>query len=666
MKDFRRVLRLVAKRRWTLFGCLFSSAIVALLWGLNIGALYPMVEIVFKGEGIPGYVAKEIDNSRQRVAELDAEIAELDQRIAATDDAQQQRKLELKRDFAVTQRDAYAATEAHLRRFQPYAQAHLPETAFGTLGLMIGLLLIGTIIKLLALGANLMLVQDLAMRAANEVRSLFFRRALRLDLDEFGDNGSAGLTSRLTNDIGHLNGGVTVLLGRLVREPLKMIVCFGGAAWVCWRLLLLVMIVAPLLVFVMHTLSRSIRRASRRVMDEMTQLYGMLNDAFSGIRVIKAHNTQGFERARFERGVQAYYARSMKMAFYNTLARSVSEFLGLGMVSLAILAGGYLVIQGQTDLFGLRMSTKPLGTGEMLMFFGFLIGASDPARKLSDVWSSLQRGIAAATRVYEVIDRPVRVTEPAHPQAVARPHKSIAFSGVAFKYPSGPEVLSGIDLEIPHGQTIAVVGPNGSGKSTLISLLCRFDDPQAGEVRLDDVSLTDMSLRHLRRRIGLVTQRTVLFDDTILNNIRYGLPRVSREDVIAAARRAHADDFIRRKTTDGYDTVIGSEGVRLSGGQMQRIALARAFLREPDIMILDEATSQIDLESEALIHDALRNFLDGRTGLMITHRPSTLELADRIAVMEEGRITDLGTHHALLNRNAFYQSLCGTDTSEAA
>ncbi|QDS96559.1 Lipid A export ATP-binding/permease protein MsbA [Roseimaritima multifibrata] len=666
MKDFRRVLHLVTKRRWTLAGCIFTSVFVALLWGLNIGALYPMVEIVFKGDGVPGYIAKEIDNSLEQIAETETEIAEINQQLSSKPGVEKRNQLELSLEFAITRRTAYESSLDSLRWFQPYANQYLPETAFGTLSFMIGLLIAGTLLKLVALGINLMLVQDLAMRAANDVRSLFFRRALRLDLDEFGDNGSAGLTSRLTNDIGHLNGGITVLLGRLVREPLKMIVCFAGAAWVCPRLLLLVMVVAPLMVIIMHSLSRSIRRASRRVMDEMTQLYGMLNDAFSGIRVIKAYNTQAFERARFERSIHAYYGRSMKMALYNTLARSVSEFLGLGMVCLAILAGGYLVINRQTELLGLHMSNKPLGPGEMLMFFGFLIGASDPARKLSDVWSGLQRGVAAASRVYEVIDRPVRVTEPARPQSVARPHQNIIFSNVTFRYPSGPPVLNGIDLTIPRGECLAVVGPNGSGKSTLISLLCRFDDPQGGEVLLDNVPLPKMSLRNLRRRIGLVTQRTVLFDDTILNNIRYGMPRVSREDVILAAKQAYADDFIREKTEFGYDTPLGQNGVRLSGGQMQRIALARAFLRKPDILILDEATSQIDMESEALIHEALKKFLVNRTGLMITHRPTTLALADRIAVIEEGILTDIGPHNTLLAKNAFYRSLCRGDSAEAA
>jgi ATP-binding cassette subfamily B protein/subfamily B ATP-binding cassette protein MsbA len=487
-----------------------------------------------------------------------------------------------------------------------------------------------------------------------------------LDLDAFGEHGSADLTARLTNDVALVTAGLTNLLGRMVREPLKMIACLLGAAFVCSRLLLLVLVVSPLLAIVIQQLSRAIRRASRRAMEEMSQLYGMLNDSFAGIRLVKASNTQAFERARLRRGTHAYYRKSMKMAFYNTLARGTTEMMGMTTVSLAILAGGYLVLNGETHLFGLRITSEPLKQGEMFLFFSFLIGASDPARKLADVWSGLQRGIAASVRVMEIVDRPVRVVEPWRPRTLERPHRSIRFSDVHYQYPSGPKVLRGTDLEIRHGETIAVVGPNGSGKSTLVSLLCRFDDPQDGEVLIDDVPIRDLRTRDLRRRLALVTQRTILFDDTIENNIRYGSPGADSEEVIRAAKLAFADEFIRDKTPNGYQTMLGGDGMRLSGGQMQRIALARAFLRDPELLILDEATSQIDMESEQLIHQALKRFLINRTGVMITHRPSTLALADRVVVIEQGRVVAAGKHKQLIDCNRFYRSLCGGELPKAA
>jgi len=662
MKSFLHVLRIAARRRFALLGVLLTSLVIAGLWGANISVLYPMVEIVFnpddQGNDFPGYVATEIEKARQAVAEIEAELAD----IEADDTPEtnyQQSSLELKRQ-------TWLQTARRLEQVQPWVDRYAPQGPYPTLLLIVGLLIGGTAIKLVALTANLLLVQSIAQRTVMQLREQFFRKSLHLDLDHFGENGSANLTSRLTHDVSHIGQGISTLIGRMVREPLKMIVCLAGALAVCPRLLLLVMVVSPLVAFVMQRLSRSIRRASRRVMEEMSGLYGMLNDAFSGIRVVKSFNTQAYERARFRNRVDAYYRRSMKVALYNTLARGSSELLGLTMVGLAILAGGYLVIHQQTHLFGIRMAPKPLDVGQVLVFFGFLIGASDPARKLSDVWATLQGGIAASTRVQQIIDAPVRVRDPLRPKFLPRPHRTITFDDVHFQYPSGPQVLRGIDMTIQHGETVALVGPNGCGKSTMISLLCRFDDPQQGHISLDDVPINELATRDLRRRIALVTQRTILFDETIENNIRYGSPNADVDEVVRAAELAFADDFIRRKTPDGYQTVLGSHGVRLSGGQMQRIALARAFLRNPDILVLDEATSQIDIESERLIHEALEKFLVDRTGIMVTHRASSLAMADRVAVLDQGRVADVGRHAELLARNAFYRNLCQNDLADAA
>lgn len=665
MKDFLRVLRIAARQRVALASCVFTSLVIALLWGMNIGALYPLVEVVFKGDSLPSYVASKISESQTKLTAQDNAIDELRQKIVNAN-AEERPSLEMDLRYKKLEREAIATSIAWTQWAKPTIDKYAPQKPYPTLLAIIGFLMVGTIVKLLALSANLLIVQVITERTTMAIRGIFFRRALQLDLDDFGDTGSSHLTSRLTNDVGHISNGVNTLLGRMVREPLKMVVCVGGAAFVCWRLLVFVFVVMPFVALVTHHLSRAIRRASKRVMDEMSQMYGMLNEAFAGIRLVKSSNTQAMERARFGRGLKTYYRRSMKMAIYNTAARGASEFLGTSVVCLAILAGGYLVVNQETHLLGLRMSVRPLEVGEILLFFGFLIGASDPARKLSEVWSNLQRGMAASERLFEVIDRPVRVRNPSVAKSVARPHREIRLEDVHFRYPAGPPVLRGLDLTIHGGETIAVVGPNGSGKSTIVSLLCRFDDPQAGRVMFDDVPLNEMRIRDVRRRIGLVTQRTTLFDDSIENNIRYGSPSATTDDVIRAAKMAYADDFIRTKTPDGYATVLGNRGARLSGGQMQRVALARAFLRDPDILILDEATSQIDLESEHLIHQALAKFLVDRTGILITHRPTTLAMADRIIVMEAGLIADSGSHEELLGRNRFYQSLCGGGTAAKA
>lgn len=665
MQDFIRVLRIAMRQRLAVAGVIISSLVIAAFWGINIGAIYPLVEVVFRGDSLPEYVDQRIAKSREQIGVHDRKIEEYKAKLATANETDRTKLLSRLR-IEELGRDAMFKSEILFGRLRPWMDG-LPTEPYPTLLFLMGLLLIGTILKLTAAMINLVLVQMVTERTTMRVRAFFYRRALHLDLDEFGDSGSAELTSRITNDVSQLNGGINTLLGKIIREPLKLIVCFAGAAFICWRLLLLIMVVAPLLAFISQRLSKLIRKASRRVMSEMSQMFGMLNDSFAGIRLVKIYNTQAAERAKFQTGLEAYYQRSMRMAFYTTLARNTSEFLGTVIVCLGIVAGGYLVINQKTHLLGIRMCLHPLEVGQILLFFGFLIGASDPARKLSEVWSDLQRGIAASERVYEVIDRPVRVRNPKEAVTLRRPHQLISFEDVEFSYPSGPQVLQGINLTIRHGETIALVGPNGCGKSTLVSLLCRFDDPQRGEVKLDGVPLNQMRFRDIRKRIGLVSQRTTMFEDTIANNIAYGCHSASRERIIRAAKLAYADDFIRNKTPDGYETLLGNARTRLSGGQMQRLALARAILRDPDILILDEATSQIDTESEHLINQALASFLKGRTGILITHRPSSLMLADRVIVMQDGQIAAEGKHEELLATDRFYQSLCrSAEANQAA
>jgi subfamily B ATP-binding cassette protein MsbA len=340
--------------------------------------------------------------------------------------------------------------------------------------------------------------------------------------------------------------------------------------------------------------------------------------------------------------------------------------MGISTICLATLVGAYLVMNRETHLLGIKMCSRPLALSELLVFYGMLAGVSDPARRLTEVFNKLQRAAAASDRVYQLLDRQPKIVDPVRPRALPRHHRDLVFDRVSFRYSADQPVLDEIDLRIPFGETIAIVGPNGCGKSTLVNLIPRFFDPVSGTIRIDGIPLGDVRLRDLRGQIGLVNQETLLFDETVLANIRYGCPHATREQVVEAAKQAHAHKFIEQKLEAGYQTLVGQGGGRLSGGQRQRIALARAILRDPAVLILDEATSQIDLESEQLIHKVLEQFIRHRTTVIVTHRLATLALADRIVVMNSGRIADLGTHDQLMARCDIYRRLHQIQFKETA
>jgi ATP-binding cassette subfamily B protein/subfamily B ATP-binding cassette protein MsbA len=445
-----------------------------------------------------------------------------------------------------------------------------------------------------------------------------------------------------------------------------MLACLAGAAFISWRLLLFSLLVTPLPFVLMYRLARAIKRANRRVLEETALFYNRLAQTFTAVQVVKAFAMERWERGRLRIELLLLYRKSMRVARLDSLTRVNTEVLGVGVICLAILAGGYLVLNHETHLLGLKMADRPLSFGALMVFYGFLIGTSDPARKMSGIISSLQGGSAAADRVYALLDRQPTIVDPPRPQRVAAGNRDIEFRDVHFHYRPEEPVLHHIDLKIPFGETLAIVGPNGCGKSTLAKLILRFYDPAHGSVQLGDIDLRRLRLRELRSQIGAVTQQTWLFDDTLMNNIRYGSPHATAAEVIAAAKKAHAHEFIDQVMQHGYETQIGEAGGRLSGGQRQRIALARAILRDPPILILDEATSQVDMESEHLTHQALQQFKSGRTIILITHRLTTLGLADRILVMDKGRICDMGTHGELVARCEVYQRLYHVSLQSAA
>jgi len=657
MNNFARSLKLALRYRYTLIGSIVSALIVAVLWGGNIGAIYPLVEISFKGESLPIWIDRSIADEREQLAAAEASLALLG---PGDVDARARLRLTLEREQASRSLAFYEWARARI--ILPY----LNVGPFKTLVLVIGLLLLGTMIKSAFLVANQILVFRLAQLAVLDLRKQLYRKTLRCDLARFTSEGGSELMSRFTYDMESLLAAMQEFYGKLIREPLKMIACFVGAALVSWQLLLFSMILAPPAAYLIRMLAKALKRANRRVMEEMSEMYAILDETVHGIKVVKAFTMERTERRRFHQSNKAFYRKSMRIGRYDSLTRPLTEILGMGTICVALLAGAYLVLNQTTHLFGIRLADEPPKLGMMMLFYAMLAGVSDPARKLSEVFSRLQRGAAAADRIYQLIDRQPTIADPKNPQPLGRHCVDLVFEHVGFQYQPTQTVLDGVSLRIRAGETVAIVGPNGCGKSTLANLVPRFFDPTSGRVLLDGIDLRDVRLRELRGQIGLVTQETLLFDDTVLNNIRYGAPHATREQVIAAAERAHAHRFIEEKLESGYETIVGPRGGRLSGGQRQRIALARAILRDPALLILDEATSQVDLESEQVIHKVLEDFVRHRTTIIITHRLSTLALADRIVVMNGGKILDVGPHDELMRRCDLYGRLHDIQFRESA
>jgi ATP-binding cassette subfamily B protein/subfamily B ATP-binding cassette protein MsbA len=518
-------------------------------------------------------------------------------------------------------------------------------------------LFLATIVKNFFLMVNMVLVARLSQLGTFELRKLFFASTLQMDVANFTNEGTSDLMSRFTHDMQNVAYGLNALFGKLVREPLKLLACLIGAALVCWQLLVLSLVVAPLAGLLIRWLAGILKRANRKAMEEMAQLYNVLGETFQGIKIVKAFTMERQERQRFHAISKKYFEKSMKIGWYDSWTRPITEILGILIICLAMLAGAYLVLRGEMGLWGIPMTSEPLTWPTLLIFYGLLVGTADPARKLSDVFSQLQAGVAAADRIYALLDREPQVRDPEQPRPLPRHSRDLTFEGVDFAYQPDHPVLHDISLRVRFGETIAIVGPSGCGKSTLANLICRFADPTAGTIRLDGIPLPEVRLRDLRGQIGLVTQDPLLFDDTVMNNIRFGSPGASDAQVIEAAKQAHAHRFIEDELPGGYATVVGPMGGQLSGGQRQRVALARAILRDPSLLILDEATSQVDLESERLIQTVMEQFIRGRTAVIITHRLGALVLADRIVVMQDGRILDVGTHAELIARCDLYRRL---------
>jgi len=636
MKNFSRALR-DALRYWKSIAlATVCSLIVAALWGGNIGALAPVIQVTLGEETLQHWVDTKIATAEQAMVRISQQTAALERQLAAAAPADR-RPMEARLQQLAGEHANQQMTLNSSRRLQPLIHRFLPADPFRTVVLVIVVLMVSTFVKHVFMLLNTMLIARVSNDIGRNTRLRVFERAMHMDRAGFAKYGTSGFTAQITATTDMLATGVMEVYGNAIREPLKILACLAGACLISWQLLVLSLVVAPVVTYLIVWLSKRIKSVSRRALEQARSFQHVMLESFGSIHTVQAYGMEKTEQRRFDRTTRELLRLSLKSAFYNALTKPVTELLGIGMVGTTVVAGAYLVLYHETHILGIRISEQPLGITSMMAFFAFLIGASDPVRKLSTVFTGVNSGIAAADMLYPLLDREPLIVSPPQPIRIARPHRSLELRNLSFAYQDSDFVLRNINLEIPFGTRVALIGANGSGKSSLIHLICRFYDPQQGDVLLDGVNLREVDLEDLRSRIGLVTQQTELFNDTIQYNIRYGSLHASDEQVQRAAELARAHEFIMA-LPERYATRVGHSGQRLSGGQRQRIALARAFLREPEILILDEATSQIDIESEKLINQALTEFSKQRTLIMITHRLANLYLADRVYELEHGRI----------------------------
>src|SRR2546426_7350354 len=478
-----------------------------------------------------------------------------------------------------------------------------------------------------------------------DLRSQLYAHLHDLSLSFFHSRRTGALLSRLTNDISLVRGALAAGFSNVVKSVLLLAVCLFWIFWTSWRLALLSLIVIPPSLFLIVWLGKKLRRRSTITQERMADLNAILSETLGGIRVVKAFSMEEFEKRRFGGAAHDYFRAFVKQQRIGAIAGPVSEYLGVVAATTVLWYGGHEIL--------LQRALEPQ---QFFIFLFAMLQLMSPLKSLSNVNATLQEGLAAAVRIFRILDtQPAIVSRPGA-RSIDAIRSGTEFDRVSFHYGTGPDVLCDVSFSVRAGEVVALVGPSGAGKSTLVDLVARFYDPTDGVILLDGTDLRDYDVGSLRRMMGIVTQDPLLFNDTVARNIAYGVTDADPEAVRRAALAADADPFIREMPS-GYETKVGDRGMRLSGGERQRVAIARAIFKDPALLLLDEATSNLDSESELLVQEALEVLFRGRTVFVIAHRLSTIQRADRILVLDQGRIVETGTHAELVRRPGLYQKL---------
>ncbi|MBO9632928.1 MAG: ABC transporter ATP-binding protein [Chitinophagaceae bacterium] len=483
-------------------------------------------------------------------------------------------------------------------------------------------------------------------RVMTRLRDDMYAKVLKLPIGFFTEQRKGDIMSRMSNDMNEIEWSIISTLEGLIRDPLTILIILFSLIFLSPMLSLVVVVLLPVTGFIIGRVSRKLKKQSNLAQEQQGLILSILDETITGLRVVKSFNAEKMLNNRFFKSSNLLHTLRVKMAFRKDLASPLSEFMGVLVLSCLLWIGGGWVLENEK--FGLT-------AGAFITYIVFFTQIINPAKALSTAFYNVQRGSAAIARIEEVLKAPVVVEE--SPKAIPLPafSNSIEFRNVSFKY-DDVTILDNINLTIGKGKTIALVGSSGAGKSTLADLVPRFHDVSSGELLIDGVNIKDYSLSSLRDQIGIVTQEPILFNDTIANNIALGNPNASLADIEQAAKIANAHEFISGKD-EQYDTNIGDRGSKLSGGERQRVTIARAVLKNPPILILDEATSSLDTESERLVQDAINKMMANRTSIVIAHRLSTIRHADEIIVLQRGQIVERGTHDQLIAMEGFYHKL---------
>ncbi|MDD5237896.1 MAG: ABC transporter ATP-binding protein [Candidatus Omnitrophica bacterium] len=487
------------------------------------------------------------------------------------------------------------------------------------------------------------IMSDIGQRIVRDIRSKLYSKLQTLSLDYFTHKRGGELISRITNDVKLVENAVSYGSTDLIYQTLQVVIFTLLTFFIYFKMALISFVLLPLIAFPIMRVGKALRKLSRRSQEKMADINSLLYETIIGTRIVKAFNMEDYEVKRFNLVNQDYYKISMKSVL-NLLALSpATEFLGC-------IAGVFVFFWGGREVIAGKLSFGVFG-----LFLGSLLSLIRPFKKLSQVHSLNEQAVAASERIYEILETKPSVLEKPGAYVLTGFKNNIVFEDVGFSY-ADQQILKGINLEIKKGSVLAIVGPSGTGKTTLVDLIPRFYDPKRGRILIDGIDVKEISLKSLRQQIGIVTQETILFNDTIKANIAYGNPCASEKQIEEAAIQAHAHDFISHFPA-GYDTVIGDRGMRLSGGERQRIAIARALLKNPPILILDEATSQLDSQAERIVQEALDRLIFGRTVFVIAHRLSTVRNAHVIIVLDKGIIVERGNHGELLQLEGLYRRL---------